>query len=83
MADVTKNYATTMRKHQGITPYGNKSAVRITMETNAAGGLVDSDQLTALQVGDVCRLGPVLPAVFELHDMTAIISDLFDAGVTC
>jgi len=83
MADITTNYATTMRKHQGITPYGNESAVRCTLETNAAGGLVDSNQLTALQIADVVRLGPVLPAGMELHDIIGVISNVFQASTTC
>ena len=82
MPTVTKKYAHSMRKHQGITAYGNLSAVKCTFETNASGVFVDSDQATAVIVADVVRLGPVLPAGMEIHDMLAIISSAFTALTT-
>lgn len=83
MADITTNYATTMRKHQGITPYGNVSAIVCRMETNASGALVDSDTATAIQIADVVRLGPVLPAGMQLLDAIVQVSDAFTAATTC
>jgi len=82
MADVTRKYAHSMRKHQGITAYGNLSAIKCTFETNASGVFVDSNQASAVVQADVVRLGPVLPAGMELHDMLAIVSSAFTALTT-
>jgi hypothetical protein len=65
----------------GGVPYGNKSALKFSFETNASGVLVDSDQATAVGIGDIVRLG-VLPGGFDLHDALAIIADAFTATIT-
>lgn len=83
MANVTVNYAKTMQKFQGIKPYGNRSAIQCTFETNASGVFVDTDQATAVIQTDVVRLGPVLPAGMTLLDAFVIVSDAFTAATTC
>jgi hypothetical protein len=80
MATVNKKQVLTLRQFGGV-PYGNKWSDRFTLETNASGVFVDSDQATALIVADKVRLG-VLPAGVELHDILTIISDAFTAATT-
>ena len=60
---------------------GNKSVAVYTLEVNASGVLVNSDLATALQIGDVVRIG-VLPAGFKMIDALFIASDAFTAQVT-
>lgn len=60
---------------------GNKSVAVYTLEVNASGVLVNSDLATALQIGDVVRIG-VLPAGFKMIDALFIASDAFTALVT-
>jgi len=60
---------------------GNQSVVVFTLEVNASGILVSSDLATALQIGDVVRIG-VLPAGFKPIDALFIASDAFTALVT-
>lgn len=78
MANVTKNNIT--RHIFGGTPYGNVTAHRYTLDTDATGVLVDSSQATAIAAGDVVRLG-ILPAGTELHDSLTVISVVL-AGAT-
>jgi hypothetical protein len=60
---------------------GNKAVAVFTLEVNASGVLVSSDLATALQIGDVVRVG-VLPAGFKMIDALFIASDAFTANVT-
>ena len=60
---------------------GNKSVATFTLEVNASGVLVSSDLATALQIGDVVRIG-VLPAGFKMIDALFLVSDAFTALVT-
>lgn len=80
MATVTKKYIRNAKSHSA--PYGNAWRQRYNLTTNASGVIVDSDQTTAIQIGDVVRLG-IIPAGIEMHDMTTIISDAFTASTTC
>lgn len=80
MANVLKTGVTRLRQFSG-TPYGNRTALKFKLETNAAGVMVDSDQATALIIGDVVMIG-VLPAGFDIHDSLAIVSDAFTAVTT-
>ena len=80
MATVTKNGALLASPFGGV-PYGNATRHRFGLTTNASGVLVDSDQTTALVIGDKVRLG-ILPAGFEIHDSLAIVSDAFTASST-
>lgn len=80
MATITKKYAKTAQQIGGV-PYGNKTALKFKIETNASGVLVDGDQATAFVQTNVARLG-VLPAGADLLDALAIVSDAFTASVT-
>ncbi len=80
MATVTKSRVT-KKNVQGGVPFGNAWNGRFQIATNASGVLVDSDQATALAIGDVVRAG-VIPAGTELHDLQAIVSDAFTALTT-
>lgn len=80
MATIKKKH---IGDHQfgGFTPYGNVTAYRALLQTLANGSVVNADAATSLAVNDVVVL-QVLPQGFELHDMQAIVSDHFGAGVT-
>lgn len=65
----------------GFTPYGNITNYRATLQTTAAGAVVNSDSTAQAVVNDVIRLQR-LPAGYELQDAQTIISDHFGAGVT-
>lgn len=80
MVTVTKKYAKSLQQIGGV-PYGNKTALKFKLATNASGVMVDSDQATALVQTNVVRLG-VLPAGAELLDALAIVSDAFTTSVT-
>jgi hypothetical protein len=69
------------QKQIGGVPFGNKTALKFTLETNSSGVIVDSNLATALQVADKVYLG-ILPAGAELHDALAALSDAFTASVT-
>ena len=64
------------------TPYGNETRLTYNLTTNASGVWVDSDQATAIIVGDVLRLG-IIPAGLEIHDCLLTVSDKFSEHVTC
>ncbi|VUZ24100.1 Uncharacterised protein [uncultured Comamonas sp.] len=51
----------------GNTPWGNLTALRYTLKTNATGGVVNGDVATAPAVNDVVNLGH-LPAGFRFVD---------------
>lgn len=64
----------------GGTPYGNKTVHKYSLDTNAAGGVVDGDVTTAIGNGDKVRIGKI-PAGFELHGSLSIVSTAFTAAV--
>jgi hypothetical protein len=72
-----------LEKHRqfGQTPYGNQSVYRFRLATNANGAAVESNQVTALAVGDKIILGQ-LPAGFAPTDSTLIVSTALTSGVT-
>lgn len=79
MANVTKKY---VRKEQQFSgPDGNAWKKNFTFATNASGVFVDSDQATAVIVGDVVRIG-LLQAGLEMHDALMIVSNAFTAAST-
>jgi hypothetical protein len=80
MATVTKKKVLNQATFGG-TPYGNLSVLSFNLTTNASGVYVDSDQATAIAIGDKVRLG-VLPAGMKLMDALFIVSDAFTALVT-
>lgn len=79
MANVTKKNVKNLVQFGG--PDGNAWKDQFTFATNASGVFVDSDLATAVQIGDVVRIG-VLPAGLTVHDALSIISDAFTALTT-
>ena len=65
----------------GNVPFGNLSALPFNLTTNASGVAVNTDQATAVQIGDVIRLG-LMPAGMTLMDALVTISDALDASTT-
>lgn len=65
----------------GGVPYGNVSALRYALKTNASGAALDSDSASAIGLGDKVIVG-ILPAGFNLQDSTMVVSDAFTALVT-
>lgn len=80
MATVTKKQVLTEQQFGGV-PYGNKTSLPFTFETNSSGAMVNSDQTTAVLTTDKVRFG-VLPAGFRIEDSLAIVSDAFTATST-
>ena len=80
MANVTKNKVLTAAQIGGV-PYGNKTVLHSTFQTNTSGVMTDSDKTAAVANGDVVRIG-LLPAGAKLVDALAIISDAFTASTT-
>lgn len=69
------------RQFGGVTPWGNRTTLPFTLETNASGAAINSDQSTGLAIADVVDLGP-LPAGFRMDDSFAVISTGMSASVT-
>jgi hypothetical protein len=85
MTTVNKNYLTSALSFGGV-PFGNTWQQKFHFETNASGvmvkdGAADSDKATAIQSGDVVRIG-ILPAGLEMQDIQSTISDAFAASTT-
>jgi hypothetical protein len=81
MANVTKKYINRQVLFGGV-PYGNKTTLQFTMETDASGIMTDSDQTTAIAATNVVRLG-ILPAGATLLDALIIVSDVGQTSSTC
>jgi hypothetical protein len=65
----------------GNTPWGNFSALRYVVKTNAAGAVINSDSLVAIAANDVVNLGH-LPAGFRFVDSFVNVIDGMTATVT-
>ena len=65
----------------GMSPYGNTSNNKFTLETTATGAAKNSNSTTALQIGDEVVLG-VMDAGFRLDDSQIVISTGLTAAVT-
>lgn len=65
----------------GFTPYGNVTTLRATLQTNAAGAVLNSDSAAAIAVGDVVVLEK-LPEGFLLEDAQLIVSTGMTATAT-
>ena len=61
-------------------PYGNAGVSKFTLETNSSGAAIGYNSTTAIQSGDVVRIGK-LHAGTELHDSLLIVYDAFTASV--
>lgn len=81
MATINKKRVLTEQQFGG-TPYGNRTALPFSFETNAAGKYVNSDTPgTAVGIGDKVRIG-VLPSGMRIDDALAIVSNAFTATAT-
>jgi hypothetical protein len=79
MATVTTNQINQLQEFGGV-PFGNET--ELTFNLTAASGIAqNTDQATALQIGDVVRLG-ILPKGLRLTDCLATISVAFAASTT-
>lgn len=65
----------------GNTPWGNLSALRYRIATNAAGAVINADTNTPIAVNDVVNLGH-LPAGFRFVDSQLIVVTGMTASVT-
>ncbi|WP_103018115.1 hypothetical protein [Alicycliphilus denitrificans] len=65
----------------GFTPYGNLTTLRATLQTNAAGAVINSDSAAAIGIGDVVILEK-LPQGFLLEDAQVIVSTGMTASST-
>lgn len=65
----------------GMSPYGNASTNKFTLETTATGAAKNSSSTAALAIGDVIVLG-LMDAGFRLDDMEAVVSVGMTASVT-
>lgn len=72
MATITKTQKDP-RVSLGSTPWGNLTALRYLVQTNAAGAVLGSDSSAAIAANDVIRVGP-LPAGFRLIDSEVIVA---------
>lgn len=65
----------------GNTPWGNLSALRYSLKTNAIGAVINSDSDAALAVNDVVNVGH-LPAGFRFVDSQVLVKTGMTATVT-
>ena len=71
MATITQKF--NPRLNVGATPWGNTHGLKYTLETNAAGAVVNSNSAAAIAIGDKVRIG-VIPAGTSLLDSLVILS---------
>ena len=69
------------RSFGATVPYGNTTTLAYGFKTNATGAAVESDQATAVIVGDVIQLG-VLPAGMRLDDALVVVTTGMTATIT-
>ena len=79
MATITQKF--NPRLNVGATPWGNTHGLKYTLETNAAGAVVNSNSAAAIAIGDKVRIG-VIPAGTSLLDSLVILSVAMTASVT-
>lgn len=65
----------------GNTPWGNLTALRYTLKTNAAGAVINADSAAAIAVNDVVNLGH-LPAGFRFVDSQVNVVTGMTATIT-
>lgn len=80
MTTLNTNYMAQATKFGGV-PFGNQTNLKFNFTTNASGIATNTDLATAVQSGDVVRLG-ILPKGMELQDALIIRSDAFAASTT-
>lgn len=81
MATITKLGLQNPANQLGSTPYGNVTAFRYVLTTNASGAVIGGDSTAAVASGDVVKIG-ILPAGFRLIDSEAIVKTGMTATVT-
>lgn len=81
MATITKNKLG-VRQFGGVRPpFGNETRLRYKLETNSSGAALDSDSSSAIESGDVVRLGEILGGL-SLDDAVLNIVTAMTASVT-
>lgn len=80
MTTVNKDYMA-QAQLMGGTPFGNTRNLPFNFTTDASGIFTDSDLATAVQSGDVVRIG-ILPKGLSMQDALVIRSDAFTASTT-
>lgn len=80
MANVTINKIKSVINRSSAA-YGDLSVLQFPLVCGSSGELSNSDQSTAVQTGDVLRLG-ILPAGTTLFECLSIISDVAQAAAT-
>jgi hypothetical protein len=80
MTTINTNYMT-QQQLMGGTPFGNTRNLPFNFTTSSSGVIVNGDLTTAIQIGDVVRLG-ILPKGLSMQDVLVIISDAFTAATT-
>lgn len=81
MATITKLGLQNPSNRLGSTPYGNLTAFRYLLKTNATGAVIDGDSASAVASGDVVKVG-ILPAGFSFVDSEIVIKTAMSASVT-
>lgn len=81
MATITKLGIPDPSNQLGASPYGNLTAFRYILTTNASGAVIGGDSTAAVASGDVVKIG-VLPAGFRLIDSLVVIKTAMSASVT-
>lgn len=81
MATITKLGRQDPANQLGSTPYGNVTAFRYVLTTNASGAVIGGDSTAAVASGDVVKIG-VLPAGFRLIDSELIVKTAMTATIT-
>lgn len=81
MATITKLGLQDPANQLGASPYGNLSAFRYVLKTNASGAVVDGDSASAVGSGDTVKVG-LLPAGFRLIDSEVIVKTGMTATIT-
>lgn len=81
MATITKLGLQDPSNQLGASPYGNVTAFRYVLKTNASGAVVGGDSTAAVASGDTVKIG-LLPAGFRLFDSEVIVKTGMTATVT-
>lgn len=81
MATITKLGLQNPANQLGSTPYGNVTAFRYVLTTNASGAVIGGDSTAAVASGDVVKIG-LLPAGFRLIDSEIVIKTAMSATIT-
>lgn len=81
MAIITKLGLQNPSNRLGAAPYGNLTAFRYLLKTNASGAVVDGDLAAAVASGDTVKIG-ILPAGFRMIDSEVVIKTPMSASVT-